>query len=448
MPTEHRVFTWLASGVVVSLALGAGCTDDPAGPPTIVTTADRVDLGDIGCGTSRTTPVKVYNMGGQPLELAAASTLAGVTITPDHATIAPAGLVELSIEAAVPAVAEPGFTSTGDLLLTGNAESLTLPITLRSTGTVIVLDHPTVDFGQLLPGDAVQRTVRVTAQGTAPATVRFGAVSNPAFEVLGGAQTAMLVPNLPALLFVTLHAGTTPGTHDGAVPLTVSGPLCGPAPEQLTLTGIATTDVIALDHTAIDFGDVLCGTSGLVEVAIANHGELATDYAVVPSDPLHWIQAAPETGLLEPGATDTIALGHPGFETTALPPGPFVGLVDIRLNGGTSVKTLPVRAQIRRVVVAPSTTDLDLGTVAAGATVTRTFQIRNTGNLATSISLFSNAGGVAFSPQSFQLVANSAQPITVTFTSQSPGPFTSDLSFNAAGSCQPQMTVAVRGRVL
>ncbi len=442
MPTEHRVLKWLG----LATLLVTGCADDERTPPGPEIDADvvRLDFGDVVCGTSSTQRVTLRNLRDEPMDIAIASTLADVTITPDQAALAAGEAVTVDVVVAMPAIGTPGFAASGDLTVTSSTQTLTVPLAVKTAG-ILVTFEPTLDFGELLPGDGAHRSTEISASGTGTVTLATGVVSDPAFVVFGGARTTTLIPGLPQSVSVDLNTGTTDQTFNAALPLAFTGPLCNAPADHVALTGAVSANVVTLDHTVIDFGDVTCGHFGEVALALTNHGAAETDFTVVATDASDWLVALASSGFVASGATQTVAVGHAGSETANVPPGAFVGLVDLVLNRGAVTKTIPVRANVLRSILAVSTDVVDFGDVHANTTVTRTFRVTNSGNVSSNASGFT-ADGVTFSPQSFQIAPGASRTITVTVAGGGSGTFTSSIGFTDDASCQPQLPVTVRGR--
>ncbi len=440
------------------LAVLAACAD-PIGPRLEIVTADLA-LGDLRCAASGARTLELANTGDEPLELDVTSTLEEVVVSPATAVIEPGQHHWLEVTASAPAAATPGTVSRGDLVIATNApgddRTHALPVSFRVTGVAIVADAA-IDFGQLLPGDAAMRTLAVTATGRGEVTLGLGAAAP--FAVMGPSGGTMRVgdddPADPFGVFerrfqLHLPARPTVGPVAADLPLTVTGDVCGAPPPPVALTAAVTSHVVTFDRTAIDFGTVPCAGHGLIELAITNHGEQPTDFATTLTDPRQFILAmTPTAGTLEAGQTQKIAIAHVSAFSKGILPGPVLANLDVRLNGGAVTRALPIRGFASYAILDLSTRVFELGDVRRGTTVTRSFTIANTGNLATGVSMFTSSG-ITISPLSFQLAPSASRTITISVTPQQPIGTTFELFMNADGdtSCQPLQVVTVRGRVV
>jgi hypothetical protein len=110
------------------------------------------------------------------------------------------------------------------------------------------------------------------------------------------------------------------------------------------------------------------------------------------------------------------------------------------------VRTVVVRGLLARPIPTLSTSLIDLGTLAAGSVVTRTFEITNDGNEVAPISL-RHADAVSVSPSAFQLAPGATQTVTATITA-GPDVFPTGVSFD--DPCNTKFgfqSVVIRGAV-
>ncbi len=434
------------------IAALAGC--DP-GSPELQVNVSALSIGDLRCAASETRTLVVTNVGDAVAELEASSTLAEIAVSPAAASIPPGGRQLIEVVASAPEAGIPGAISAGDVVLTAGGEPLAVPVSFRTTGVTVTADR-SVDFGQLFPGTQATRMLAVTATGRGLVTIALGAAGSP-FDVPTGSQVTLspdpVDPGEPVAtatheLPLRILASAEIGSFSAELPITVTGDVCGPPPAT-TLAAETTSDVVTFDRTSIDFGTVTCGNATSTELAIANHGDSAVMYRTTLTDPQSLIGLVmPPSGFVFPGQTGKVRVFLDGTTLSEVTPGLVLANLDVEL--GTVTRPVPVRAHVARAVLAPSTQVIELGDVPQGTTVTRTFSISNTGNLASIVSMFS-PDGVGVSPFSFYVGPHgSARTVTLTITPQQPigSPFELYVGANGTESCQPQQGVFVRGRVV
>jgi hypothetical protein len=427
-------------------ALVSACSESARPGDSITIDPPQIDLAPLRCGTDTRVSLTIHNPRPEPVELAIASTLPGVRVDPARTTVAAGDSIAVDVALAAPATP---VAATGALVITAGADNLAVPIRIPSAGVAITVDPPVVDFGEAAPGEVVERSVTVSAAGTAPATVTLAAPSSPDYQVTRSA--AALTPGGSDTLSIRFTAGSTPQAHPATVALGVDGPLCGAAP-VLGLVGRTSDGPVALDRTIVDFGEVRCGSDGSVALQLTNRSDLTTSFAVQVTDPSTWLFAttplgAAPRGTLAGHASATVDIGH--LDLRRVPPGLFLGLVEVALGDGAVVKSVPVRALIQRAIVAPMQRALDFGDVPEGSSVTRSFQIGNSGNLATDVQLFSADGELAISPLQAAMPAGRAQPVEVTFTASAPAGTTFNGTVSLTGqACDRLEAVAIHAHVV
>lgn len=393
-------------------AAPSACTD--AEPAALSLAVERLDVGQVDCGTTRTAQLTVSNPGGELLELDASSTLAGVSVKPPHATVAPGETITLDVVVAMPAAGTPGFVATGDLVIASNGGDATIPLTVETSGTVVSLAQPVVDFGEFLPGSSMTRDLVVRASRTGVADLAVSLDLPPApFEVIG--ERTRSLSSGEATFQVRLAAGTAPQRYDATLPIAVQGSsVCAAPAVAVPMSGIATTDAFMLDRTVVDLGEVRCGDSPSTgTIGVTNRGASEIHYSAWTRDWFSLDVPEPSSGDLTPGQSARIAVHSKKLFSNSLPPGPFTGRVEISLIPSSVVKTVPVRGTIFRSVLELPISDFDLGYVPVGGTATGTFRVFNRGNVPAAV-IASPAHDISVSPQRLVVAPNESQVITFT----------------------------------
>ena len=228
-----------------------------------------------------------------------------------------------------------------------------------------------VDFGKVPVGATGHASVKVTA--TRDVTVT--AVGTPSGSPFSAA---------PAGLPVTLHAGDTYAVQVAFAPTTP-----GPAGSVLTfttdlgaigldLTGYGTKAGFVPLPTSLAFGDVATGTVRTLGVTFTNTGtQPETVSATGAPDAPFTATGLPAAGTsVQPQQSVTVQVAY--APTTA---GGNTGTLSVTGQSGTATVGLTGTAITgqAQLTVTPATTDF--GQVAVGQSVTRTFDIRNTGNI-------------------------------------------------------------------
>lgn len=405
----------------------------------------RIVLDPMACGSETTALLTLHNPGDQPADVAISSALAGVTVAPAQTRVSPGRDVTVLVALTAP---DTLGASAGALVVSSGGDNLAVPITMTSTGVTLAFDPPVLDFGEASPGTAIERTVTVSATGTAAAEVGFQVPSSAQYEVIDSPAT--IAPGASHPFAIRFRAGSRLQGYPATVTLAASEPVCGGRP-VLGLVGAASDGVVVLDRTIVDFGDVQCRTSDVLALDIANHGETATTFHVRVDDPEGFFYATSLSGL-EPagtvaaGASARVRLAYRSVRNVR--PGLAAGLIEVELGGGALVKTLPVRAVVQRPAVEVDERVIDLGDVPQGTSVTRSFDVLNFGNALADVTMFSS-GELAISPLRLPVPAESERPVTVTFTASAPPGTAFETSINVRDdTCAVSRFVTVRARVV
>lgn len=284
----------------------------------------------------------------------------------------------------------------------GTASKFAMPATTGGRVFVGTRDGHMMGFGRPStsvltgqPADLGLTEVGTTSQGVARLT------ATRALTVTGVGTTAPFSLTAPALP-IDLAAGQvldvpvalTP-TRTGAVAAVLSVQTSA-GPAAVDLRGSGTRTGLAAMPSALTFGTVPTGLPKTLTVTIANTGTTAETITGVdlPNAPFS-VTGAPSLGSVVP-AQQSVGISVAYAPTEA---GTHASSLTVRTTTGIASVPLTGTAQSGqgRLTITPTTTDF--GAVTMGSSVTRTFDITNTGNVAVTVTLAKAPAG-AFSAQS------------------------------------------------
>ncbi|MFH8733531.1 MULTISPECIES: choice-of-anchor D domain-containing protein [unclassified Streptomyces] len=228
-----------------------------------------------------------------------------------------------------------------------------------------------VDFGQV----AVGATGRATAKVTATRDVTVSAVSTPSGSRFSAAPTG-----LP----VTLHSGDT-----YSVPVSFAPTAPGADTSVLTfttnlgdigfgLTGYGTQSRLTASPSQLAFGTVATGTTKTLGVTFTNTGTSAETVSASspPSSPFSAVGLPANGAVVQPQQSVTVQVKY--APTTA---GDSTGSLSVTSTSGTTTVQLNGTAVTGQAHLTVTPASTDFGSVAVGKSVTKTFDISNTGNI-------------------------------------------------------------------
>ena len=233
------------------------------------------------------------------------------------------------------------------------------------------LNGSPVDVGKVAVGSTGQATAKVTATKD----VTITAVGTPSDSAFSAAPTG-----LP----VTLHAGdtysvpvsyapTTPGADSSVLTFTTDAGAVG-----LGLTGYGTRPGLTAFPSALAFGTVATGTGKTLGVSFTNTGtEAETISASSPPGAPFAAVGVPANGtVVEPQQSVTVQVKY-----TPTVAGDNSGTLSVTGQNGTASVSLTGTAVVGEARLTVTPTSTDFGGVAVGKSVTKTFDISNTGNI-------------------------------------------------------------------
>jgi Malectin domain/Abnormal spindle-like microcephaly-assoc'd, ASPM-SPD-2-Hydin/F5/8 type C domain len=240
-------------------------------------------------------------------------------------------------------------------------------------GTASITAAP-LDFGTVTVGQ--QKTLTATITANQSLTIPAGGLtSSNGVYTLGTPNPALpatLAANASLTLPVTFKP-TAPGSVSGAVNVAIQGGGGG----TVSLTGVGQVNAGQLNVTPsmLAFGGITTGTTKALTLQLQNTGNQTLTFSGFTAP------AAPYSVTGVPASGATLAAGASTTATVTFAPtagGSFTSNLVINSNGGNATIQLTGSAGSAPVmVITPLSTDF--GTIAAGASKTLSFTVKNTG---------------------------------------------------------------------
>lgn len=417
-----------------------------------------VDFGEVPASTLRTRSASLRNCGNVAVvldrftnalpafTLRNRSSLEGATLSPGSSREVEIGFLASTantyLDQLVAEASGPGGTSV--------SQALTLQAEIPPEPVCFELFPTALDFGEVAPGQARERTVTVTNCGAEPLSLEPG-LFDPPTEVftLRLEQLPVVVEVAPgeSASFVFRMVSDTPGAYASTYRAVFRSD--GDSAEAaLPMSGVVlpTQTCVTLAPALLDFGQVAIGSSTSRTVTVANCGDAplrVEELSVVIGGPAFSVQ-----GLTD--ANRTIAAGaNRNYVVTFAPgqTGVSEGRLDMRARavGAESAVTRTTLLRGEVPVVPPclsvSPTQLSWGTVSGQETVSRTVRVSNCGtaNLTlTEVRLTSGSPPFSITPSI--TVPRTLQPgedlaVTVALASgQAAGSYSGNLRVQARGT--------------
>jgi hypothetical protein len=430
-----------------------------AGVAKAMFSSTPIDFGPISCSASGTATFTVTSTGTAPLAVAASTTGTAFTVSPTTLTRVPGGPAgTLTITAAVPGSAAAGVPLTGSLDLFTNdpaQSNVAIPLTATPSGATIALSSiapPSVSFPSTEVGQAGPTSSAVLYNtGSIPAMVSIGAPSLPQFSLSGwpdgGAETVNPGDS------VSVYFGFTPASTtavSATASVSVTGATCGTNIASISLVGQGAVGKITGYPTApIDFGFADCGGSrpAPVQFTLKNTGTIAAHVteASLTGAPGFGTSATPGQVIAANGGTLLIACTGPMVPASS-PLTPVSGTLTLQTDADTSPQTITLTEEPHGAVLSFDTSGTpgfgSFGQVVLLQAVSQSFNVKNTGTSAATVTLSTGAAGSGPAPftvsdPSFAISAGGTQSDEVTFSPTGPSN-TGSITMSATGTlCAP-----------
>ncbi len=353
--------------------------------------------GRVNCGTTAGSKTLVLGNTGNQAFAWTATLAKGAsspfTFAPMSGTVpANTGTVTITLTTTgIPAEAPTADDAFGDVLniVTDVANAEPHPVNLHQTanGAVLSFAPNSVDFGLVPVNTTTTAPLAIVNAGNTSPMVTLTS-SNPKFT-LGPVSPLAATSGSSTVLTGTYAPGlaVVPETATVTLTLDVAEPRCAPLPGVLPMTGQGTSGSVSFSPVAVDFGAVNCGTTPAPRtVTFRNDGNQA--YTVTPAlgrdagSPFV-VTMAPATGRVETdGGTVVITVAPNGIpQTSAVTPDLYGDTLTVSTDvSGDLPRAIALRLTARGSIFAISTTAINFGSVAVGATASSQFTVSNSGN--------------------------------------------------------------------
>jgi hypothetical protein len=452
------------------------CGDDSArrlgdaGIPATELSIDTIVIEDGECGAQpEAKSISFINTGDGPLEWTATIEGTGFTIIDGaNGTVDPGGTATLSVQPeAVPASASVGQMIEAMLVVQTNArtEPFAIPLSLQVHGGSLLVETPTVAFGQIqvsVPADATPLTIR--NQGDRAIQVALGATATTEFSATwDGAPNAATVA--PGETLVGATSNFTPadeGARTDAVAIVATGPLCAGDVANVALAGEGTFAQIGVTPGNVAYGTTACGSTATTRnISITNNYAVAITYTAAVMTGPYTIAAGNQSGSIPANSTITVPVAANAVPRlpTSLTTNALDGTVRITTSApGHSPATITLDQAASGAVLAlapASGSTVAFGNVVAGSPENQSYSVTNSGNRAATVTVSATGTGfTAAVPGSGSITANNTAATgeithTVAARGNQTGTFTLSTSTNrcqAGGATVGTLSLTATGQ--
>jgi hypothetical protein len=427
-------------------------------PPDIELGATTHDYGQVVVGATASHTVVIRNLGDVALQVSLTALVGGdvgeFTITGASApfSVAPGGTETVNIRFAP---ASGGVKTTMLRLLSDDADETSVEVTLTGMGLMpadIEIDATTYDYGQVVVGTTASRTVLVRNLGDVALHVsamtlvtgetgEFAIVEGAApFVVAPGASHAVDVRFVPASAGqkISILRLVSDDQDENTADVVVTGR--GLMPPDI--------DLAPISH---DYGQAIVGTSVSRLLVIGNLGDVdlhVTSASIVGGPSAEFVLTGASAFTVAPGAAQTVevqfipASGGPKDATVRFSSDdPNESTVDVALAG---VGMMPPDIDV-------GPTPNDFGEVLVGTAASRTFVVRNLGDVALQVTTSGLVGGdaalftIAQGSAPFTVAPGGAHNLDVSFAPVSGGSKATTLRLTSDDSDESALDVALSG---
>ena len=362
--------------------------------------------GRVNCGTQAAMKTFTLSNSGNQAYSWTATLAKGAgspfTFSPTSGTVpANNGTITITVSSsAIPAQAPTADDAFGDVLtiVTDVANDVSHPVSLHQTanGAVLSFSPTSVDFGQVpINNTASAPFVLINVGNTSPMVTLTS--SNPKFS-LNPASPLVAISGTGTQLTGTYAPGSAVVAESALVTVSLDAaePRCSPLPAALPMTGQGTSGSVSYSPVALDFGSVNCGTTPAPRsVTFRNDGNQA--YTITPvlardAGSPFVVSMTPPTGVVAvDGGTVVITVTPNALpQTSAVTPDLYGDTLTVTTDvPADRPRDIPLRLTARGSIFSISTSAIDFGSVAVGATASAQFTVSNSGNA---------VGGLVFTP--------------------------------------------------
>ena len=411
---ETRVVTCsdgrVCPGGTVCDPVGHTCVD-PAG--LAVQTAG-LDFGDVACGATPALPISVGNFGMATVAMRAYPTSGDLTVTPATAMVSPGQVIELEVRPALDRRPGPIDAS---IVVASAQQLIEVPVSLVSTGALVLADRTVVDFGDQTVGQRGDEVLVLRNDGNRDIEVVATIPSGP-FQ-LAAAGSILIAPGAEEVVGVAF-APTAAEEAAGQLGLDYVGVLCARAPTAVALQGVGDASGVLLDQTTLTFEGAGCGAAATSKtVTLTNNvgAPVALAARIVGPDAARFGPPSLSAAAIPAGGVVTVTVPHLAMPTTL--PLPLKDedatlLVDVTIG----MTIVPKQVALSRRLLAPhlslTPSALDFGTVPIGSIGILGVRMDNAGTTAASVATPALPfAGLRITPAIFTLAAGRTQELSV-----------------------------------
>jgi uncharacterized protein (TIGR03437 family) len=355
--------------------------------------------------------VSLSSATGVPLNYAATASVPWLTLVGHTISTAPDSFTVSANPAGLPAMANTGQINIAvtDAATGASLGNVVIAVTLYVSNTSLLVatpSQPVVLTAQAPTNQTVEQDVILTSTDTSQLTLSVGP---PQTSSGGGWLFASGPPTATpgTLRLVAVPNGLGPGTYNGSVSVTATGPN-GPvldSPYTIPVTLVLTSGTIAASPSSLTFSQTAGGAPPLAQTISVTGNVPSLNFFVTPYDGgLGWLSATTATGAT-PGQVSVSVAG------AGLSQGTYFGKVIISsTNAGGSPLVIPVTLQISAGTISAPTQSL-VFTAAQGSTTTLTASVPITGtpgalNFTASTSTANSGNWLSAAPSSGTTPAN------------------------------------------
>ncbi|MGA7637731.1 MAG: choice-of-anchor D domain-containing protein [Candidatus Acidiferrales bacterium] len=294
--------------------------------------------------------------------------------------------------------------ATGSIAFTDNAPTSPQTVTLVgsgvSTSSALTANPGSVSFGNVSVGSNGQQTITLTNSGNTSATISTVATSGAGFTAVG-LSTPLTLAASQSTSFVAQFAPTTAGTASGSITITSNA---NDPTISIPLTGTGVQGSLTANPSSINFGSLLVGAGGSVNITLTNSGTASVTISQGSASGIGFSM----TGLSVPA---TLTAGQTTTFTAKFSPtaaGAATGNISIASNAPGSPLTIALTGSgtTGQAQLTMSPASVSYGNVAVGSSATQTITLTNSGNATLTVSQAS-ASGTGFS------VSGASWPMTI-----------------------------------
>src|SRR5271168_3335599 len=415
------------------LAISLAATGTQTG---LTISPSALSFGDVVVGQSGTQSVKLTNSGNSNLTInlaTVAGTGFGISGLSLPTTLAGGQSLSFIAQFAPPATG----AATGSITFTDNAPGSPQTLTMVGSGLAansnLTPNPGSVAFGNVVVGSNSQQTITLTNSANTSTTISAASSSGTGFTVTGIVTPMTLAANQSAS-FTVQFAPTTTGSATGSILITSTA---NDPTVAIPLSGTGVQGNLTSNPASINFGSLLVGASGSVNVTLTNSGTASVAISQGSSSGTGYSI----TGLSSPS---TLTAGQSTSFTAKFSPtaaGNATGSISIVSNapGSPLVIALSGSGTASQPQLTISPASVAFGSVSVGSSGSQTVTLINAGNATLTVTQASPSGtGFSMSGASMPMTINagSSASFSAIFAPTTTGAASGSISIvsNAPGS--------------